>query len=86
VAFVPVVIGLAALFTGGMVYLNWDKIVIALSGKQVAVLGARQVGKTHLIEFLTTGSIPAGYISCRAHGVHHGWDGARVGLERADVA
>lgn len=39
----------------------WDRIVIALAGKRLAVLGARGVGKTHLISFLVTGSIPAEY-------------------------
>ena len=39
----------------------WDDIVIALKGKRLAVLGARGVGKTHLVKFLTTGSIPAEY-------------------------
>lgn len=39
----------------------WDDLLIALKGKRLAVLGARAVGKTHLIKFLTTGSIPAEY-------------------------
>jgi GTPase SAR1 family protein len=39
----------------------WDYIVIALRGKKIAVLGARGVGKTHLVKFLTTGKIPAEY-------------------------
>ena len=45
----------------GTVALNWDKILMALKGKRLAVLGARAVGKTHLLQFLTTGSIPEGY-------------------------
>lgn len=39
----------------------WDAIVVALRGKHVAVLGARGVGKSHFIKFLTTGSIPLEY-------------------------
>lgn len=38
-----------------------DAIIIAWKGKKLAVLGARGVGKTHLIEFLTTGSLPTEY-------------------------
>lgn len=41
--------------------LQWDSLVVAFTGKQIAVLGARGAGKTHLIKFLTTGSIPAEY-------------------------
>jgi hypothetical protein len=41
--------------------MKWDEIVIALKGKRLAVLGARGVGKTHIIQFLHTGSIPAEY-------------------------
>jgi GTPase SAR1 family protein len=57
---IPIVIGLGALF-GTVIYINWDKIVIALYGKKIAVLGERAVGKTHLITFLTTGSVPEQY-------------------------
>ena len=32
-----------------------------VSGKKLAILGARGVGKTHLLTFLTTGSIPESY-------------------------
>lgn len=39
----------------------WDKIVIALTGKKLAVLGERRVGKTTLITFLTKGTIPEKY-------------------------
>lgn len=45
----------------GFVVLRWDEIVIALTGKRLAVLGQREVGKTHLITFLSTGSIPRSY-------------------------
>jgi len=39
----------------------WDKFVITLSGKKIAVFGEREVGKTHLVTFLTTGSLPTEY-------------------------
>ena len=39
----------------------WDKIIVALTGRRIAVLGARAVGKTHLMTFLTTGSLPVEY-------------------------
>lgn len=62
---IPILIwaGVAALFGGGAtaVALNWDDILIYFKGKKVVVLGARHVGKSHLIQFLTTGSIPVGY-------------------------
>ena len=41
--------------------LKWDAIMVALKGKRLAVFGARGVGKTHLIKFLTSGSIPEDY-------------------------
>lgn len=50
-----------ALLAGSTIALNWDKIIIALKGKNIAILGAREVGKTHLLKFLTTGSIPTEY-------------------------
>lgn len=40
---------------------RWNELVIALKGKQLAVLGARGAGKTCLIKFLLTGSLPAEY-------------------------
>ncbi|ALG70968.1 hypothetical protein [Azospirillum thiophilum] len=43
------------------VALNWDGIITAWRGKRVAVLGARQVGKTCMIKILSTGSIPEIY-------------------------
>lgn len=54
-------VGIASALFGGTLALNWDSIVLALQGKRLAVLGARGVGKTHLIKFLTTGSIPTEY-------------------------
>ena len=57
---IPIIIAVAVLATGA-VALNWDKIVIALEGKKLAVLGERRVGKTVLINFLTEGTIPEKY-------------------------
>lgn len=39
----------------------WDKVIVFLMGKKLAVLGERGVGKTHLLKFLTTGSFPSEY-------------------------
>lgn len=62
---VPVLIwiglGVVALLMGTTIGVKWDDILVALQGKRLAVLGAREVGKTHLVKFLTTGSIPAEY-------------------------
>jgi hypothetical protein len=58
--FFLILIGLAALLAGGAA-LNWDAVLMAWKGKRLAVLGARGVGKTHLIKFLTSGTIPAEY-------------------------
>ena len=67
---VPVLIwigfGVVSLLAGTT--LAWDKIQIALRGQRLAVLGARGVGKTHLIKFLTTGSIPLEYKQTLAPG------------------
>jgi len=38
-----------------------DSINIALWGKKIAVIGDRRVGKTHFIEFITTGEIVPEY-------------------------
>lgn len=40
----------------------WDALVISLSGKRVAVLGERHVGKTVLLNFLSKGEIPDEYM------------------------
>ncbi|MYM98739.1 GTPase domain-containing protein [Duganella vulcania] len=56
-----VAIGAVSLLLGTTIAVKWDDIVVALKGKRLAVLGARDVGKTHLVKFLTTGSIPAEY-------------------------
>ena len=54
-----IVIAAAALL--GAVAANWDKIIKALKGKKLAVLGEREVGKTTLLKFLAEGSIPEKY-------------------------
>lgn len=56
-----IAIGVVSLLVGTTIAVKWDDIVVALKGKQLAVLGARGVGKTHLVTFLTTGSLPAEY-------------------------
>jgi len=43
------------------IILSVEKINRKVKGKKFAVLGARQVGKTHLIEFLLNGTIPRVY-------------------------
>ena len=59
--FIIVVVLAIAAVVGTVAALNWDEILIALKGKKLAVLGARTTGKTHLIKFLTDGSIPEEY-------------------------
>ncbi len=56
-----IVVAVVAALAGTTVTLMWDDIQVQLKGKRLAVLGARGVGKTHLLKFLTTGSIPAEY-------------------------
>ena len=56
-----VVIAAVAAAGAGAVALNWDRIIKALKGKKLAVLGERKVGKTSLLKFLTEGSIPEEY-------------------------
>jgi len=58
---VGIVVGVVSLLVGTTIAVKWDDIVVALKGKRLAVLGARGVGKTHLIKFLTSGSIPSEY-------------------------
>lgn len=58
---IPIVIGVVSLLAGTAITVKWDAIMVALRGKKLAVLGARGVGKTHLVKFLETGSIPAEY-------------------------
>lgn len=54
-------VAVVSLLMGTTIVLKWDEIVTALKGKRLAVLGDRKVGKTHLIKFLATGSIPLKY-------------------------
>ena len=58
---VYIAVGAVVAIVGTTIVLKWDDIVVAVKGKQFAVLGARGVGKTHLIKFLTSGSIPSEY-------------------------
>jgi len=61
---IPIVIAIvvvALVGTGIGIAVKWDDIVIAFRAKKVAVLGARGVGKTVLVNFLTKGSIPTEY-------------------------
>ena len=55
-----IAIAAAALLGGGAVAANWDKIIKALKGKKLAVLGERD-RKATLLKFLTEGSIPEKY-------------------------
>ena len=56
---VYVIVGAVAIVTGLSFYMwwNWGKIVIALKGKNIAILGSEGVGKTTLNEFLHGGEI-----------------------------
>ncbi|RSF08858.1 GTPase domain-containing protein [Achromobacter aegrifaciens] len=56
-----VAIGVVSLLAGTTIALTWDEIVLLFKGKRIAVFGARGVGKTRFVKFLTTGSIPAEY-------------------------
>ena len=62
---IPIIIAVVVVAAVGagvtVAALNWDKIIVALKGKKLAVLGEKRVGKTRLIKFLTTGSIPREY-------------------------
>ena len=65
---IPIIIAVVVVAVAGAgiaVVLNWDDITKALTGKKLAVLGARidrdPVGKTSLIKFLSEGSIPEEY-------------------------
>tara|TARA_R110002020_G_scaffold37705_5_gene113692 strand:+ start:10936 stop:11616 length:681 start_codon:yes stop_codon:yes gene_type:complete len=53
-----VILIVAGLSTAAVVTLNWDYILIALKGKRITVLGERGVGKTTLVQFLTSGTLP----------------------------
>jgi GTPase SAR1 family protein len=59
---IEIIIGtLVVLLVGGGVALNWDNLLTNYKGKKLAVLGARAVGKTSLLNFLRTGSVPSEY-------------------------
>jgi hypothetical protein len=67
--------GLALLLGGTAVYvaINWDDIVRKLTGKRIAILGERGVGKTTMYTFLSSGTLPEKYeltegIGVRVHG------------------
>lgn len=61
IAAVWIAVAVATALAGTTIAVKWDDVVVALKGKRLAVLGARGVGKTHLLKFLTSGSIPADY-------------------------
>ena len=58
---IPIIIAALVLTAGGTAVLNWRNILTSFRGKKFAILGARGVGKTHLLTFLTRGSIPGNY-------------------------
>lgn len=59
---IPIIIAALVLTAGGTALkLNWNGILIKFKGKKLAILGEREVGKTHLLTFLTSGSIPGSY-------------------------
>jgi hypothetical protein len=57
----PVLAWLAGLAVVGVWVTSRDDIATLWTGKKLAVLGARGVGKTHLIQFMTKGSMPTDY-------------------------
>lgn len=62
---IPVVAGILAILglLGGafVIAVNWDAIVLALTGKTLAVLGVQETGKTTLIKFITEGTVSEQY-------------------------
>lgn len=60
----------------------WDKALIYFRGKNLAILGARGVGKTHLIHFLSRGEIPTEYKQTVAP---EKYSGRRFKLENLDL-
>lgn len=61
---IPVIIIGAALAAAGLAgYLAREALLKALSGKRIAILGPRRAGKSHLIRFLSSGSVPEKYVS-----------------------
>lgn len=53
--------GIATLLTGVVVSKQWGDIKKWWNGKNIAIIGARGVGKTHLCKFLLEGEIPEEY-------------------------
>lgn len=49
---IPIIISLAVGISGTTVVFKWDDIANYLQGKQIAVLGARGVGKTTLLKYI----------------------------------
>jgi hypothetical protein len=67
---IPVIVVVGGLLVsavlGGAVVSNWDSIMNKIKGKKIAVLGARAVGKSHLVQYLTAGDIPDEYAQTTA--------------------
>ncbi len=61
--------GVVALLGGVAIGINWDTIVRKLTGKRIAILGERGVGKTTMYSFLCSGSVPEGYELTEGHGL-----------------
>lgn len=64
-----IVAGAAAVVAASVTYWNrggikdvWESLIISLKGKRVAVFGERNVGKTVLLKFLTSGEVPDEYM------------------------
>lgn len=53
--------GIVTLLAGCVVAATWDDIKKWWNGKNIAIIGARGVGKTHLCKFLLEGEIPEEY-------------------------
>ncbi len=61
IAFVWGGAALVGLLVAGAVALNWERIIVKLKRRTLAVLGARRVGKTTLLQFLTNGQVAEKY-------------------------
>ena len=59
--FIPIFLAVFGFFVGTSIALKWDDVASWWKGKKLAIFGDRKVGKTTLITFLTTGSIPESY-------------------------
>jgi predicted GTPase len=62
---VPLIIAVGCLIAGGLAgglaVHKWEDVQFALRGKRIAVLGARQVGKTTLLTYITKGVLIESY-------------------------